>query len=238
MADKVFPPRNLPGLADNWGREVQNETLALRREILSTNQNIGNLSRSTGGQLAVISVQLDTIANQQAAINTQQSAIVAQQAEIASQQAELVARSSVTQSLSNLSVSASAPPSTPGSVNWESGDRNFTPPRPTGGARYVDLSVSGGITGSNTGGSQPTAHLMLLRGSTPIASEMVNVPTSTAAGYPPNWNTRFRLDADMLLAASGSTFTLRLYVGAYYAGGTTTISLSGLTATTRYGQRG
>lgn len=150
--------------------------------------------------------------------------------------AELNARSSRTQSLSDLSVTQAAPPSTPGSVLWGVASRIFTPQAPVGGGRYVDISVSGSISGSNSSGSMPTAHLQLLQNGGPVASEVLQVPPSGAVAYPSGWNTRFRVATDTLLGDSSAVFTLRLSVGVYYGGGTTTITLSDIAATTRYGQ--
>lgn len=225
----VYPPRNLPGTAENWGRAVEARDNILSTDVTAQSQKLDNALRATGGQLAVMSSQIDSIV-------TQQATLLAQQATLQAQQGELLARASVTIPLSNLSVTTNPPPSTPGSSNWNSGDRTFNPPAPTPGARYVDISVSGGITGSNTGGSQPVAHLVLLNGTDTVDSLQQNVPAAGAAGYPPVWNTRFRLAADQLLPLTPNTFTLRLYVGAYFSGGSTTINLRGITATVRYGQ--
>lgn len=55
----VFPERNLPGDAEDWGRAVEREINSLEFDLLSTSQGSGNDSRFFGGQLSVIASQID-----------------------------------------------------------------------------------------------------------------------------------------------------------------------------------
>lgn len=58
MAENVFPPRNLPGEAENWGREVENRIEGGEASELQLSQKLDNGLRSTAGQLAVVSSQM------------------------------------------------------------------------------------------------------------------------------------------------------------------------------------
>lgn len=64
MAD-VFPPRDLPGRAEEWGRQVENRIEAGEKSEQQLEQKVDNGLRATGGQLAVLSRQLDAVAAQQ-----------------------------------------------------------------------------------------------------------------------------------------------------------------------------
>ncbi|WP_416444759.1 hypothetical protein AB3K78_15570 [Leucobacter sp. HNU] len=151
--------------------------------------------------------------------------------------AELDARVASTISAPDFSVTATDPGGAPGNANWQSGQRQFVLPTPSGGARFADISVSGDLAGSSSAGTQPTAYLAILNGNSVVATEMVGVPKAGSAGYPPIWNPRFRLSADVLVAATPFPLTIRLYVGAYSSGGNVTITVTSLSATVRYGQR-
>lgn len=51
----IFPPRNLPGLADNWGRSVENFILSGDKVVERAAQSLDNSMRSHSGQLSEIS---------------------------------------------------------------------------------------------------------------------------------------------------------------------------------------
>ena len=61
MADFVYPARNLPGLAEDWGRAVEARDKILDRDFTQLSQSVNNGQRATGGQLAVISEQIDRL---------------------------------------------------------------------------------------------------------------------------------------------------------------------------------
>lgn len=58
MAEDVFPQRNLPPDAENWGREVENRIEGGEASELQLSQKLDNGLRSTAGQLAVVSSQM------------------------------------------------------------------------------------------------------------------------------------------------------------------------------------
>lgn len=64
MAD-VFPPRDLPGRSEEWGRQVENRIEAGEKSEQQLEQKVDNGLRATGGQLAVLSRQIDALASQQ-----------------------------------------------------------------------------------------------------------------------------------------------------------------------------
>lgn len=64
MAD-VFPPRDLPGRAEEWGRQVERRIENGESSEEQLEQKVDNGLRATGGQLAVLSQQLDRITEAQ-----------------------------------------------------------------------------------------------------------------------------------------------------------------------------
>lgn len=65
MTDVIYPPRNLPGDAEAWGRAIEGVISDTRRTVTQVQQTLGNDGRSTSGQLAVISRQLEAIMDNQ-----------------------------------------------------------------------------------------------------------------------------------------------------------------------------
>lgn len=68
MSNYVFPPRDLPGRADAWGRAVEQRDAVKTKELTQVSQDLNNSLRAVGGQLAVIGSQVDIIAGQQASL--------------------------------------------------------------------------------------------------------------------------------------------------------------------------
>lgn len=64
-AKDVYPPRDLPGRADNWGRRVEEVDRDLLDRQVQLRQSLDNGLRSTSGQLAVLARQIDALASQQ-----------------------------------------------------------------------------------------------------------------------------------------------------------------------------
>ena len=62
----VFPRRNLPGAAEQWGRAVENRTRELEKNAVAVNQSLHGANRGTAAQLASISDQLKMIPRVQA----------------------------------------------------------------------------------------------------------------------------------------------------------------------------
>lgn len=54
----VYPPRDLPGRADNWGRRVEEVNKDLFARQVQIQQMVENGLRSTSGQLAVLAQQI------------------------------------------------------------------------------------------------------------------------------------------------------------------------------------
>ena len=55
----VFPPRDLPDLAIDWGRKVESRVKSENTRLSQTRQTFENGARFVGGQLAVLSNQVD-----------------------------------------------------------------------------------------------------------------------------------------------------------------------------------
>lgn len=68
----VYPPRDLPGRADDWGRRVEGVAEDLYKTQVQLRQTVENGRRATAGQLALLSRQLERISEQQADISEQQ----------------------------------------------------------------------------------------------------------------------------------------------------------------------
>lgn len=59
----VFPPRDLPGRGEAWGREVESRVNQSLRGVQRLQQALGNSSRSSSGQLASTSELIDELSN-------------------------------------------------------------------------------------------------------------------------------------------------------------------------------
>lgn len=60
MAD-VFPARNLPGLAEDWGRHIEKRVVEGENSDQQLSQKVDNGLRATAGQLAVLAGQIDEL---------------------------------------------------------------------------------------------------------------------------------------------------------------------------------
>lgn len=65
MSGVVYPPRDLPGKAEVWGRKVEEVSKALQKAQDQLSQLVSNSNRSTSGQLAVLAKQIETLTAQQ-----------------------------------------------------------------------------------------------------------------------------------------------------------------------------
>lgn len=65
FAGDVFPPRNLPGTSEEWGRSVESRIESGDRADTQISQTLDNNLRAVSGQLEVMSRQLSLIENQQ-----------------------------------------------------------------------------------------------------------------------------------------------------------------------------
>lgn len=65
-AGDVFPRRNLPGAAEQWGRKVEDRIEAGESSEVQLTQVVNNMGRATAGQLAVLSRQIEVLSTQQA----------------------------------------------------------------------------------------------------------------------------------------------------------------------------
>lgn len=78
----VFPRRNLPGEAEQWGRAHDDRVMALESGLETVAQSVQGQNRNTASSLSVIADQVKKIADQQDQIVAQQAALAAQQASI------------------------------------------------------------------------------------------------------------------------------------------------------------
>lgn len=61
----VYPPRDLPGRADDWGRRVEGVSEDLYKSQVQLQQTLNNGQRATAGQLALLSRQLKRVTENQ-----------------------------------------------------------------------------------------------------------------------------------------------------------------------------
>lgn len=54
----VYPPRNLPGLAEQWGRAVERKLESIDSDFTQLSQSSNNSDRANSGQLAVLSAAI------------------------------------------------------------------------------------------------------------------------------------------------------------------------------------
>lgn len=76
MAD-VFPRRNLPGDADNWGRIAEDRITGLDGSIVQLRQGLQSQNRNTASSLEVLAGQIKAVEDAQAEIRVAQAAIIA-----------------------------------------------------------------------------------------------------------------------------------------------------------------
>lgn len=62
----IFPRRNLPPLAEQWGREVENRIVSSETGIETLQQGLSGQNRNTASSLAVIAQQIQSIQDAQA----------------------------------------------------------------------------------------------------------------------------------------------------------------------------
>lgn len=203
MAEFVYPARNLPEMAEVWGRAVEARDLVKSKEITQLAQSLNNSQRATGGQLAVISEQLD--------------AVVLQQAEIVQTVSELSARSSHSTTPAALTLIL-------GSGAGEVGPsaRTATLPPPVGGRRNAIIVGSGSVawTGTTTGSGiadSVTVGLEFRQDGSRVWYD--NSSASSAQQFAFMGSDTFSLSIPVRVPASGSTFDLRMWVGSTSSGG-------------------
>lgn len=209
----VYPPRNLPGLAEDWGRAVEAQDKILENNQTQLGQTVDNALRATGGQLAVQGSQIDTL--------------TMQQAELSSTVTEISSRVSHTTSPANLSVTGNAtvPP-------FPTSTQVFTLPAPNV-QRSAILGFSAGLT--NTGGSTTPvrAYVELLFGATVVGRWDGSVPLATSA--PTGWLETVNLFSFITVPGGvDPTFSVRIHrVG--FTATSTTLTINNMTAFIQYG---
>lgn len=82
----VFPRRNLPNEAEQWGRAHDNRIVEAEASLDQIEQSVQGLNRSTASSLTSIARQIEAIQEAQQALADQQAEIVAAQADIVSAQ--------------------------------------------------------------------------------------------------------------------------------------------------------
>lgn len=209
----VYPQRNLPGLAETWGRAVEARDKIQERDLTQLSQKTDNALRATAGQLAVVATQIDTLTTQQAQVDSTVT--------------ELSNRSSHTATPANLSVSGNAtvPP-------FPTATRNFTLTAPNV-RRSAILGFSAGLT--NTGGSTTPvrAYVELLFDGTVVGRWDGSVPLATSA--PTGWLETVNLFSFITVpAGSDPAFSVRIHrVG--FTATSTTLTINDMTAFIQYG---
>lgn len=66
----VYPPRNLPGTADVWGRSVEQRANVQDKSFTQLEQRTDNALRATAGQLAVIAQQVADLSNRRSHVTS------------------------------------------------------------------------------------------------------------------------------------------------------------------------
>lgn len=159
--DFVYPERNLPGRAENWGRAVEARDKILEKDLRQAVQKIDNGLRATGGQLAVIGTQIDLLAAQQQVLADQQAELSNQQATINSTLARLEDAGKVVVNSVGTSWTSGAAGwvSSPPSVTASSMSKRFrvtVTAGASGGTAFVTFSATG-FDRDRALGASPTA---------------------------------------------------------------------------------
>jgi hypothetical protein len=87
----VFPRRNLPNEAEDWGRKVEGRVEGSEKSVQALEQTVGNINRGISGQLTSIGQQIQQIGTILTTLQTQQATLTAQQATLSQQQSDLAA---------------------------------------------------------------------------------------------------------------------------------------------------
>ena len=211
----VFPRRNLNPDAEPWGRKVDETIRQLGRSVDSLQMGSLSENRASAGQFGVLGRQIDAIA---------------------AQQTELAQRTTIVQPLESLTV-RSTPASSGGLTTWGTGTRSFSLPAPGGGARYVDVFVSGDLTSATKNANYlPSVYVTLRVGSSALATEVYQVPHASAPGqFPPSWQGRFRVNGDFSSGTGNTAMSIVVSVPSTGGNGWMEVTLSGIRATARYG---
>lgn len=204
----VFPRRNLPGEAEEWGRRMEEVTRDLYKTQVQTQQALRNEGRATGGQLAVISKQIDAVYRQQEEL--------------------LLGRRTYTQSVSDVSLVAT----TPGLYPVFTRSFNLEPPYLS--PRSTTMSVSANFARTSATGNM-TVWVELLRGTSVIWRRTGAVFVGDTASAPAAWgNPGFSDSFQVTTPTNEDTYTLRFYAHTFVAE-TVTVQVSGINVVASYG---
>lgn len=212
----VYPPRNLPGKAEDWGRAVESRDKILEKELAQSVQKFDNGLRATGGQLAVVASQIDTVSAQQATLGLTVT--------------ELASRSTHQVSPASISVTGNATV-----APFPTATRSFSFPAPAGGRRTAILIFSCEYSSSSSTISANIFPEILQGSATTWRGSSVPVPAATSA--PADWVPTTSSFASVLIPAGANPeFTFRIHrVG--FQTTTTTITASNMQAVLIYGDR-
>lgn len=117
----VFPRRNLPTLAEQWGREVENRVTSLEVSTGVNSQGLAGQNRNTASSLSVIAQQIEAIQSAQQALEGVQATLAEQVEDLAAQTLFLQTQTVGDQ---KFSTSGGTPPGTPG-YTYENYDPAF-----------------------------------------------------------------------------------------------------------------
>lgn len=150
MAD-VFPRRNLPDLAEQWGREVETRVSSLNTGVEIVGQQVQSLNRNTASSLALLADQITKLEEAQEAIEEAQRDIEATQAEIISAQADIVATTNFlsTQTISDSNSTVDSFTGSNSGTTWRafSGTYDCSVSVTTGSAGKLLIQASANLTG-------------------------------------------------------------------------------------------
>lgn len=191
MAD-VFPPRDLPGRSEEWGRQVENRIEGGEKSEKQLEQKVDNGLRATGGQLAVLSRQLDLLTEQQNELQ--------------------LGRRTHTAQLNTMSLTAS----TPGT--YLDFTQNFSITGPYEEGRSATVSVTAYFRRTSASGNM-TVWTELLRGSEVVWRRTGAVVVGDTLSAPAAWGNPGFSDAFFIPAPLGSeNYTIRFYTHTFVAG--------------------
>lgn len=217
MAVQVFPPRNLPGLADKWGRDAETRIQRLETRVEAVAGSSENDGRATSGQLAVMSQSIDSL-----------TVTVA----------ELSSRTTHSTSPGNLQLIKG---SGAGEVGPVSQIVEIAPPLT--GPRNAIIYGSGSVAWTGT----PTSGGQIAEGVTVgiefrqdgVRKWYDTAQASSAQLFSFMGSETFSLALPVQVSTSGSTFDLRMWVGKTSAGGQVNAGarLENMNFTISYGNR-
>lgn len=206
-AGDVFPRRNLPPEAEQWGRKVEDRIVSGENSEVQLSQVVNNMGRSTAGQLAVLSNQLT----------------------------ELSSFRTWRQDVPDFSLTVPGSGST--FNTWYSGGRTLSFPAPEGGSRSAILTLTATLSANVSSGQLVSVSGVKYLGSYLFKSPGAYLGTSAGQSVPPGWLPSTGIVSTVLVPAGVTPSFEFEVQGSAAGTGSFTIDVTNISGILQYGDR-